>query len=52
MHGLFLTVTLPDMITQVTTIVTDTLPDFSVYVAAGVVVAIAAGMARRFLNIG
>lgn len=46
------TVTLGDMLTEVTGAITDIIPDFGVYVAAGVVISLAAYTVRRFIGAG
>lgn len=43
---------LADLLTQLVTTITDVVPDFEVYIAAGIVVSLAAYTVRRFLGAG
>lgn len=44
--------TLATLLQEVGTAITDFVPDFGIYVAAGVVVSLAAYTVRRFIGIG
>lgn len=43
---------LADLLTQLTTTIGDIVPDFEVYIAAGVVISLAAYTVRRFIGAG
>lgn len=47
-----MTVTLSSLLTEITGAISDIVPDFSVYVAAGVVISLAAYTVRRFIGSG
>lgn len=47
-----MTVTVGSLLTQVVDTAFDVVPDFSIYIAAGVVVSLAAYTVRRFLGAG
>jgi len=44
--------TVADMITEVTGVITSIMPDFEIYVAAGVVFSLGAYVVRRFIGAG
>jgi len=44
--------TLANMITEVTSVITGIVPDFEIYVAAGVVFSLGAYVVRRFIGAG
>jgi len=43
---------LADLITEVSSVITSIVPDFEIYVAAGVVFSMAAYVVRRFIGVG
>lgn len=47
-----MTMTLTSLLTEITGAITDIVPDFSLYVAAGVVISLAAYTVRRFIGAG
>lgn len=47
-----MTLTLGSLITSIVGTVTDIVPDFSLYIAAGVVISLAAYTVRRFIGAG